>query len=122
MRTAQLGKIWNLLYAKEDFKRSLELREKAGAKPSSIGEAKSDLGLCLVLLGSKRKGLSLLKEGNALLETDDSVDTKSFRARSLRQLELAARRSGEHDLAEEAHSERIILSSEIDAFDQIRDA
>ena len=122
MRTAQLGKIWNLLYAKEDFKRSLELREKAGAKPSSIGEAKSDLGLCLVLLGSKRKGLSLLKEGNALLETDDSVDTKSFRARSLRQLELAATRSGEHDLAEEAHSERIILSSEIDAFDQIRDA
>ena len=124
MQTARLGKIWNLWRAKHDFKRSLELREKAGAKPSSIGEAQTDLGLCLVLLGSKRSGLSLLEEGIKQLKTDDSVDAQSFLAWGLRKLERAAKRSGKRDLAESARSERVDLlkEKEIDAFDQERDA
>ena len=122
MQTARLGKVWNIWRAKHDFKRSLELREKAGAEPSSIGEAKADLGLCLVLLGSKGSGLSLLQEGIELLRKDDSVNVQSFLAQGLRKLERAATLSGKHALAESAHSERVALSSEIDAFDQARDA
>ena len=122
LQTARLGKVWNLWRARHDFKRSLELREKAGANPCSIGDAKTDLGLCLVLLGSKGSGLSLLQEGTALLRTGDSANAQSFLARGLRKLERAAALSGKRDLAESAHHERIALSSENEAFDQTRDA
>ena len=122
MQTARLGKVWNLWHAKRDFEKSLELREKTGANPSSIGEAKTDLGLCLVLLGSKGNGLSLLKEGTKLLRTGSSVNAQSFLARGLRKLERAAALSGKRDLAISARLERMALSSEIEAFDQARDA
>ena len=122
MQTARLGRVWNLRHAKHDFERSLELREKAGANPSSIGEAKTDLGLCLVLLGAKGSGLSLLQEGMALLRTGDSANAQSFLAWGLRKLERAAALSGKRDLAESARLECIELSSEIEAFDQARHA
>ena len=122
MQTARLGKICNLWRAKNDFKRSLALREKAGAKPSSIGEAQTDLGLCLVLLGSKRSGLSLLQKGIELLRMDDSVNAQSFLAWGLRKLERAARFSRESDLAESARLDRVALLETIEAFDQERDA
>ncbi len=122
MQTARLGRVWNLRHAKHDFERSLELREKAGANPSSIGEAKTDLGLCLVLLGAKGSGLSLLQEGMALLRAGDSANAQSFLAWGLRKLERAAALSGKRDLAESARLECIELSSEIEAFDQARHA
>ena len=82
----------------------------------------TDLGLCLVLLGKKGKGLSMLEEGTALLGTGNSVNSQSFLARGLRNLERAAAFSGKRELAESAHLQRIALSSEIEAFDQARDA
>jgi hypothetical protein len=121
MRMAQLGHVWDLWGASSDFKESLELRTKSAASPASIGEAMSDLGFCKVLTAQRRTGLSLLRDGVALLRSDKSPNGKAFLARGLRKLELAAKISGARTIMNQAHEERLMLSKDIEALDQARD-
>src|SRR5262249_17863033 len=67
MRMALLGHAWKLWEAHADFERSLALREGAAASPASVGECKTDLGFCSVLVGKPRRGLVLLRDGVELL-------------------------------------------------------
>lgn len=122
MRMAQLGHIWKLWEAAADFKGSLELREMSGAPLASIGEAKTDLGFCSVLIGRPRAGLTLLQDGVTLMRSDESANGKAFLARGLRKLERAARLVGPREVAEAAHRERLTVAEEVEAFDQTRES
>ena len=91
MRMAQLGRLWNLWGALGDFRKSLDLRIAAAAKPASIGEAMCDLGYCYALTRRRGTGLSFVKEGVSLLRSDQTPNGLGFLARGLRKLEDAAR-------------------------------
>jgi hypothetical protein len=121
MHMAQLGHVWKLWEAVEDFTKSLDLRTKSGASPASIGEAQVDLGFCKVLYGRRSTGLAMMKEGVALLRTDESANGKAFLARGLKKLELGTRLMRALDTMNEARQERLSLSEDIEALDQARD-
>lgn len=72
------------------FERGLRIREAAGHKPESIGEAKADLGHLYLRMGRNRQAEALLLEGVELLERRKM---KGFTARAKRKLaELYLRR------------------------------
>jgi hypothetical protein len=122
MRMARLGQLWKLWDASVDFRKSYELRAKAGASSASLGEALADLGFCMVLTGRLRSGLSMLREGVDLMRSDTSVNGKAFLARGLRKLESAAKLSGAWSTMRNAREERLALSDDIQALDQAREA
>lgn len=121
MQMAQLGLVWKLWHAQEDFKTSLELRAASGASPASIGEAMTDLGFCYALTGRRQRGLSLLQEGVVLMRSDASASGSAFLARGLRKLERAASLSGARSLAQKAREERLAVSAYVEALDQARE-
>ena len=121
MQIAKLGQFWKMWDADTDFRLALELREKSGVSAASVGEAKVDLGQCLVLTGRWPAGLALMREGVTLMRSDDSANGMAFLARGLRKLEQGARIAGRVDIANEAREERMRLATEVEAMDQIRE-
>ncbi len=120
VQMARLGHVWKIWEAKADFERSLSIREAKGASEASIGEAKADLGLLLVQIRQRRRGLALVEEGVAQMRSNTSVDGKAFLARGLRKLALAAQQAGRRDLELAARDELSAVSNEVEAIDQLR--
>jgi hypothetical protein len=117
----KLGFIWRIWDAADDFETALRLRERAGASAASIGEMQVDLGLCYVLTGRGRRGLSLMRVGIAGLRTNTSANGRSFLARGLRKLSYAAAIMLEPGLRAAARREVALIAAETEALDQARD-
>jgi hypothetical protein len=117
----KFGMVWRVWDAAEDFGLALQLRERAGASLASIGEMQVDLGLCYVLTGRGRRGLALMREGVEGLRTNTSTNGRSFLARGLRKLDLAARVMMKPALSRSARAEIAVIAAETEALDQARD-
>jgi hypothetical protein len=121
MQMAQLGYVWQLWGAVDDFRKALELGEKSGASSASVGEAKVALGLSLVLSGRPRTGLGLLEEGVRLMRGDESASGLASLARALRSLERGGSWAGRRDIVETAREERLKIAASVEALDQMRE-
>jgi tetratricopeptide (TPR) repeat protein len=75
----------------EDYETVVRLRTDEGASPEGVGEAKSELGYALMLAGARRRGLTLLEEGDELLTSDPP---NGFTVRAKRKLGVGYFRSG----------------------------
>ncbi|MDP1736006.1 MAG: hypothetical protein Q8L23_01045 [Caulobacter sp.] len=120
MQMARLGRPWRIWDAYCDHQASLNLRTKLSASPASIGEAKTDLGFCMLLMGNTFGGMAQMKEGIALLRSDPSPVGQAFLARGLRKLELGAKLTLNRSLARAVHEERMLVANSIEAIDQTR--
>jgi hypothetical protein len=121
MHMGRLGLVWKLWEALADFRQALDLRERSAASEASVGEAKTDLGFCLILTGRPHQGLALLEEGVRQLRSDDSANGKAFLARGLRKQLRAARLLGKRELMRAVHQELHLIASQVEAMDQLRD-
>lgn len=111
MQLAQRGAPWMAAAGLWDYRQMVKIRERAGASPSSVGEAYVELGFAEFAIGRalpwlRRAGLDRMREGVAMLVADHPELRAGFVKRGRLKLAEALADVGLHD---EAQAQRIAL-------------
>ncbi len=109
----QLGHFFK---AVDDYRTTLELREKSDAPETQIGEALSELGFGYLFLGRWIKAVNCLERGVKMLE---QTPPSGFLVRAKRKLAIAYRVTGRLTKARELKAEADRLAMSIKALDQM---
>lgn len=109
----QLGRFFK---AVDDYRTTLELREKSDAPETQIGEALSELGFGYLFLGRWIKAVNCLERGSKMLE---QTPPSGFLVRAKRKLAIAYRVTGRLTKARELKAEADRLAMSIKALDQM---
>ena len=112
LQLAREGHPWLLGTGLLGLRRAYRLREVKGMGDSSVGEALTDYGFALLVMGNKagwssRSALQWMRDGIELMETDLSAGRVGFVIRGREKLADSLERAGEFD---EAHSQRLAAS------------